>query len=98
LFKEKPLIYPTLYKSVIFSLFVGIFSVIEGTVKGLIKGKGWDGWLLEVGDEGKYEFLARCLMIFVVFIPYFAFKELGNTLGEGKLGKLFLRNRRVLTG
>jgi len=96
LFKDKPLIYPTLYKSVIFSVFVGIFAVLEGTVDGLFKGEGWRGWLIEMQDEGKYEFLARCLMVFVVFIPFFAFKELAGLLGEGKLGKLFLRDRHVL--
>lgn len=96
LFKDKPLIYPTLYQSIVFSFFVGIFAVIEGTLRGLWKGQGWGGWLVEIRDGGKYEFLARCLMVFIVFIPYFAFKELASTLGEGKLGKLFLRNRRVL--
>jgi hypothetical protein len=56
------------------------------------------GWLIELHDEGKYEFLARCLMVFVVFIPFFGFKELGKVIGgEGKLGKLFFRNRQSLT-
>lgn len=96
LFEDRPLIYPVLYKSILFSFFVGLFAIAEGTIDGLLKGKGWTGWLVEVQDEGKYEFLARCLMVFVAFIPYFAFKELANMLGEGKLGKLFLRNRRVL--
>ena len=96
IFKDRPLIFPTLYKSVMFSVWVGIFAVLEGTVDGLIKGEGWRGWLIEMHDEGKYEFLARCLMVFVVFIPFFGFKELGEILGEGKLGKLFLRDKQVL--
>lgn len=96
LFQDKPLIYPTLYKSVLFSLFVGIFAIAEDTVSGLFRGEGLRGWLIEIQDEGKYEFLARCLMVFVAFIPYFAFKELAKLFGEGKLGKLFLRDRHVL--
>src|SRR5262249_36987630 len=97
-FKDKPLVIPTLYMSLMFSVFVGIFAIIESTVEGLIKGKGWTGWLVEVRNEGKYEFLARCLMMFVIFIPYFAFKELGGLLGEGKLGKLFFKSREERAG
>jgi hypothetical protein len=95
-FKDTPLIYPVLYKSVVFTLFLGLFSVLEDTIGGWFRGEGFRGWLIELKNEGKYEFLARCLIIFVVFIPYFAFKELGNLLGEGKLGRLFFRNKHVL--
>lgn len=95
IFEDKPLIFPTLYQSAIFTFFVGVFAVLEGTVGGFFKGEGWSGWLIELQDEGKYEFLARCLMVFVAFIPFFAFKELGKMLGAGKLGKLFLRDRRA---
>src|SRR5215469_14928862 len=63
MFKDKPLIYPTLYKSMMFTLFVGVFAVLEGTIKGWLKGDGLRGWLLELQDEGKHEFLARCLIV-----------------------------------
>ncbi len=61
----------------------------EGTVDGLFKGEGWRGWLIEMKDEGKYEFLARCLMVFVVFIPFFGFKKgtRGNA-GRGETGEI----------
>lgn len=91
-FKNKPLIYPTLYNSVVFSLFVGLFAIIEHTVGGLMHGKGPFAGLAELRAEGWYELLARCLITFVVFVPFFAFKELAKALNEeGKLGKLFFR-------
>jgi hypothetical protein len=94
IFRDKPLIYPTLYNSAVFSFFVGAFAVIEHTVGGLLKGKGWLGGFAELRAEGGYELIARCLITFCVFIPYFAFKELGKTFGEeGTLGRLFFRNR-----
>jgi hypothetical protein len=97
IFKDRPLIYPTMFKSIVFSCLVGVFAAIEGTIKGWFKGDGFMGWIIELRDEGKYEFLARCLMVFVVFIPFFGFKELGKVLGgEGKLGKLFFRSRHSL--
>lgn len=89
LFKDKPLIYPTLYKSAVFSVFVALFVALEATIGGWLKGKGLTEWFVELQGNGKYEFLAHFLMIFFVFIPFFAFKELAKTLGEGKLGHLF---------
>lgn len=91
-FKNRPLIYPTLYNSVVFSLFVGLFAIIEHTVGGLLRGKGAIAGLTELRAQGWYELLARCLITFVMFVPFFAFKELAKVFGkEGKLGKLFFR-------
>jgi len=98
IFRDRPLILPTLYKAMVFSFFVALFAVAEGTVSGLFKGRGWRGWFDEMQGGGKYEFLARCVMLFVVFIPYFGFKELGSVFGEGKLGKLFFRSQRTAPG
>lgn len=95
-FENKPLIYPTLYNSLVFSLFVGVFALIEHTIGGLLHGKGITGGVAEIRAEGWYELLARCLITFVVFIPFFAFKEMSIVLGEeNKLGKLFFRSRPV---
>jgi hypothetical protein len=91
--ERRPLIYPTLGKAVVFSLFVGLFSLLERTATGLIKGKGLLAGIAELRVEDEYELIARCMVVFVLFIPFFAFKELGNTLGEGKLGRLFFRDR-----
>jgi hypothetical protein len=95
LFKGKPLVYPTVYKSVVFSLFVALFTVAEGTVRGFLKGAGLRGWLMEIQGKGKYEFLAHCLMVFFMFIPFFAFRELEKILGKGKIGRLFFRDRSL---
>ena len=92
-FKDHPLILPTLYKAVVFTIFVGIFGVVESTIIGLLHGKGIAGGFDEFMSAGRYELLARCMVTFVAFIPFFAFEELERVLGEGKLGKLFFRRR-----
>ena len=91
--EQKPLIYSTLYKTVAFSLFVGVFTVIEHVIKGLWKGKGLTGGLVDFFGKGAHELLAGCLVTFVVFIPFFAFRELGRVFGEGKIWALFFRRR-----
>lgn len=92
-FKYHPLIVPSIYKAVVFSIFVGLFGVVESAVGGLLHGKGIAGGIDEFMSGGKYELLARCMVIFVAFIPFFAFDELDRVLGEGKLGKLFFSGK-----
>ncbi len=94
-FEDRPLIYPTLYKAIVFSCFVGVFAILEHVLGGVLKGKGAAGGLAELWGEGKYELIARCLINFLAFIPFFAFRELRTVLGAGKLHSLFFRKRAV---
>lgn len=91
--EHKPLIYSTLLKTVVFSLFVGAFTIIEHAVKGLWKGNAFTDLFGNFLGKGYHELLAGCLVIFVAFIPFFAFRELGRVLGEGKIWTLFFRKR-----
>ena len=90
---QKPLIYPTLFRTVVFSLFVVGFTLIEHLIKGFWMGKGLTGGLVGFLGKGSHELLAGCLVVFVAFIPFFAFRELGRVLGEGKIWTLFFRKR-----
>jgi len=90
---HKPLIVPALWKAVVFSLWVAVFSVLEHTIEGLFRHQGFAGGFEELMSTGKYELLARCLVMFSVFIPFFACKELDRVLGEGQFLALFFRGR-----
>jgi hypothetical protein len=92
-FKDRPLILPILYRAVVFTMFVWLFGVVESAVSGLLRGKGLAGGFDEFISAGRYELLARCMITFVAFIPFFAFEELERVLGEGKLRKLFFKKR-----
>ena len=89
--EEKSLIFPTLYKTVVFSVWVAVFGLLEHTVGGLLHGKGLMGGLEELISKGRYELLARCLVTFFAFIPFFAFKQLGRVLGQSKIREMFFR-------
>jgi hypothetical protein len=89
--EDKPLIYPTLNKALTFSIFVGVFAIFEHMIGGVIHGVGVSGGLAKLWHEGKYELLARCLVTFFAFIPFFAFRELARVMGEARLGRMFLR-------
>lgn len=91
--EHKPLIVPTLWKAVVFSLWVAVFSLLEHTIEGLLRHQGLAGGFEELTSTGKYELLGRCLVMFSVFIPFFACKELERVLGKGQLLTLFFRGR-----
>jgi hypothetical protein len=90
---QRPLIYSTLFRTVVFSLFVGGFTLIEHGIRSLWMGKGFTQGLVGFLGKGSPELLAGCLVTFVAFIPFFAFRELGRVLGEGKIWALFFRGR-----
>jgi hypothetical protein len=92
----KPLIYPTLHQTVVFTVWVALFAVFEETVGGLLHGKGLAGGFSEMLRRGTYELLARCMMVFFAFIPFFAFRETERVLGQGKVRELFFRKRAVV--
>jgi hypothetical protein len=91
--EDEPLIIPALYKAVVFTVWVGAFGIFESTMEGLLRGKGLAGGFDELITTGWHELLARCLVIFFAFIPFFAFKELGRILGENSIRKLYFRRR-----
>ena len=91
-FQRRPLIIPTVARSVLFAIYVLIFALIEHTVTGLIHGKGWMAGLLEIERKGRDELLAKTIIVFAAFIPFFAFKELEKVLGKDRLRSLFWRN------
>jgi hypothetical protein len=91
-FADQPLIIPTLYKTLLFALFMLFFSVLEHLIGGFLHGINLTEIFQEI-SSGRYEMLARVLMMFVAFIPFFAFREAMRVLGNINLFELFFRSR-----
>ncbi len=81
--------------------FVYGYSLVEALIlaKVIIIGEG-----LGIGERfadrplilpTRYEILGRVLIMFVAFIPFFAFRETMRVLREAKLFDLFFRSRAV---
>ena len=85
--------FSVLRASVLYALLVGVFAILEHIVEGLVHGKtlaaSFDAFL----DQGVWEILGRTLVLFVAFIPFFAFWELGRLTGDRKLFDIFFRKR-----
>ncbi len=91
-FADKPLIYPTLYKTMLFALCVLVLGLLERLITGFFHRENVTGVFQEV-IRGRYEILGRVFIMFVAFIPFFAFRETMRVLREVKLFDLFFRSR-----
>lgn len=91
-FGERPLIVATLWKTFMFSLLVAAFVVVEHVVTALLHHRPVAEEFQLTGGQG-YEILARVQLMVVAFVPFFAFRQISEVLGEGKLFELFFRKR-----
>jgi len=91
--KNKPLIYPTMFKSAIYSIILVSFYIIEETLIGMWHGKTAMESIPDVGGGSLKGILVVGLMMFVVLIPFFALKELSRDLGDDRFHELFFVRR-----
>ena len=87
----RTLAFSVLRASIFYGVLVAIFAVVEHVVEALVHGKSFATGVEDLLDQGVYEIGGRTLVLFVAFIPFFAFWELGTLAGERKLFDVFFR-------
>jgi ABC-type multidrug transport system permease subunit len=92
-FEHQPLIIPVLYKSILFTLMVMLFDIIEELIKGFIYNQDIFKSFEELQNHANAVWLGASLLIFFIFIPFFAVKELVRVMGNEKVQKLFFNKR-----
>lgn len=94
-FENHLLIVSVIYKSMFYGGLVFILGIIEHVVNGLIHKKDFVSILRSMDEYGVYELLARTLMMFGAFIPFFAFWEVGRVIGLKKLSAMFFSRQET---
>jgi hypothetical protein len=89
-----PLIVLIVYYSVVFSAFALVFEILEHIIMGWLHDRGPATVLAEILDKGWPHLIAMTMIVFFAFLPFFAFRETGRAIGEGKLHDLFFKRRR----
>ena len=89
-----PVMLSVIVKAVIFAVLVLLFGVLEHTVEGLLHHKDWASIGRSLLDVGVYELVARMIVLFIAFVPFFAFWEIGRVFGWDQLIALFFAKRR----
>jgi hypothetical protein len=67
--------------------------VIEEIAVGLFRGRQAQDVLREIAGGTLPQVLATSLLILLIMLPYFAFREISASLGEGKLMQLLFERR-----
>ena len=92
-FKNLPLIWPTLYRSVVFLLLLLVLNVMENVVAGFMHNKKIADSLAEMGGGTPDQMIATILVMFLILIPFFAFRVLGEAIGKQNLVRVFFQPR-----
>ena len=88
----RPLFLSSVHKAFMFGLLVFGFHIVEETIKRLLHGEQLAGAFHNIRLD---DLLARTIVIFCTFIPFFAFRELRRVLGEDKFRDLFFRTGAI---
>ena len=92
-FKNLPLIVPTLHRSFVFLLLLVVLTFIEEIVVGAIHGRTVLESISGIAGGTLHQMVATILIIFLILIPYFAFRSLGDIVGDRILVRLFFERR-----
>jgi hypothetical protein len=93
-FQERSLVYPIVHKALVFTLILLCFYLFEHIVFGMWEGLSFDESFPKFGGKGVEAIVAIGLIMFVVLIPFCAFREIGRVVGRNALRSL-LFDRQV---
>lgn len=83
--RTKPLVWQIIHKSIAFLILVAGFMVIEEAIVGFIHRKTFVESMAQVGGGTTEEMIATALIMFLVFLPLFAYRALGEVMGDRAL-------------
>jgi hypothetical protein len=92
-FNALPLIWPTLYKSLVFLVLLLILNAIEEVVVGFMHHRAVADSLAEFGGGTLAQLTASSVVVLLILIPFFAFRALGEVVGERNLVRVFFLQR-----
>jgi hypothetical protein len=91
--KSMPLIWPTLHKSLTFLALLIVLNVLEEVIVGLIHHRTVAESLAEIGGGTLDQLIATSIIVLLILIPFFAFRALGEVIGERNLVRIFFAPR-----
>jgi hypothetical protein len=94
-FRDRPLIWPTLYHALMFLIVLLILTTLEELIVGAIHGRAIAESLNHVVGPIFFEGIAVCLIMFLILVPYSAFISLSEVVGERETIRLFFVSRDV---
>lgn len=88
-FRGRPLIWSVLYQAgALWALLIAL-SLLEVAIKTLFHGESLAVPLGDALGQSLHRILAESLLMFLILLPYVAFRQLGEVLGAGGVRRLF---------
>ncbi len=85
---SQALVLNILKKAVLFTVLLLVMNTVEGVVLDYLHGENVRDALTVLQRGTRPEALAEALLMFLILIPYFGYRELADKLGEKELSKL----------
>lgn len=95
-FKSLPLIWPTLYRSLCFLSLLIVLNAIEEVFVGYLHGRTIVDSMADFGGGTMDQLIATSFIGFLMLVPFFAFRALGEVVGERNLVQVFFRYRHTV--
>jgi hypothetical protein len=95
-FKALPLIWPTLHRSLVFLVLLLVLNALEEVVVGYLHHRDVADSLAELGGGTLDQLIATSVVMLLILVPFFAFRSLGEVVGERNLVRVFFRPRRSI--
>jgi len=92
-YKRRRFILVVAHKSLLFLIMLFVLTFIEEAVVGVVHGRTIGASLADVAGGTLPQILAVCVIMLLILIPYLAFRELDEVLGEGRLRQILLDYR-----
>ena len=90
--KDKPLIYPIVFKSAVFSALLMSFYIVEEVLVGVWHGKTIAESYPEIGGGTWSGMAVVALILFVGLMPFFSHRELARAIGKKKMHSLIFNH------
>jgi hypothetical protein len=92
--RKYPLIISTLYRSFTFLVVLALLSLAEEIIVGHIHGESVAASLANFAGGTLYEVIATGVIMLLILIPWFAFRALGEVVGDETLVRLYFERRQ----
>ena len=93
---KEALIWPTLRRSIAFLVLLLVLNVLEEVIIGYFHQRGIMDSIAAVGGGTIHQLIATTLVVLLILIPFFAFRSLGDVVGNRTLFRLFFEPRPVI--
>jgi hypothetical protein len=93
-FKGSALIWPTLHKSIAYFALLFILNALEEVVVGFLHHRSLIESISDIGGGTISQLIASSFIGFLLLMPFFAFRAIGDVVGDRILVRLFFEPRR----